>query len=65
MEVHYIPRPLESFYVDWKNIIYNNSSLNTLIIDKYEHFNDFLSNEFTESCQFGTLKIELNKVKIP
>ena len=35
------------------------------VIDRYEHLNDFLSNEFTEQSQYGRLMVELNSVRIP
>jgi len=33
--------------------------------DKYEFFNDFLTNEFKDDCQFGFLKMELDSLTIP
>ena len=65
LQYEYNPRPISQFYVDWKNTIYNISSSTVDIIDKYEHFNDFLSNEFTVTCQYGVLQLDLNAVNIP
>jgi len=39
--------------------------VNDDIIDRYEHLNDFLANDFTDMSQYGTLMIELNQVRIP
>jgi len=33
--------------------------------DKYEFFNDHLTNEFKDTCQFGYLTVELDGLKIP
>jgi len=51
MHVEYHPRPIEVFYEDWKNEVFNISAATEAApasIDRYEHMNDFLSNEFTE-----------------
>lgn len=65
MNVQYEPRPENVFYADWRNTIYNISAATEDLIDRYEHMNDFLSNDFTESCQYGTLIINLKSVMIP
>ena len=48
LSVEYFPRPTEIFWFDWRNDIYNISASTEEHIDRYEHLNDFLSNEFTE-----------------
>lgn len=65
MHVEYHPRPNDVFYSDWRNEIYNISAATEEHIDRYEHLNDFLSNEFTEQSQYGHLMVELNAVHIP
>ena len=53
LSVEFTPRPQQAFYFDWKQQIYNIHSATEQYIDRYEHMNDFLSNEFTDNCQFG------------
>lgn len=65
LKVSYQPRSQEVFYAPWREVIYNISSVNEDIIDRFEHMNDFLANDFTDSSQYGTLMIELNSVCIP
>lgn len=65
LKVSYQPRPLDVFYPLWREVVHNISTVNDDLIDRFEHLNDFLSNQFIDSCQHGTLMIELNSVKIP
>ena len=65
LRASYEPRPRKVFYEPWKEAIYNISSATEDVIDRFEHLNDFLENEFTSTCQHGTLMIELSSVKIP
>ena len=55
LSAEYEGRPANLFYPEWMTALYNSSKDNEEIIDRYEHFNDLLSNEFADDCQFGTL----------
>lgn len=45
--------------------MYNICPSTSEYIDRFEHLNDFLDNEFTKESQYGSLMVELNKVTIP
>jgi len=65
VHVEYTPRPESIFYPLWREQVYNIHPLTETYIDRFEHMNDFLSNEFTEQSQYGHLNIDLTKVDIP
>jgi len=48
VDVEYTPRPDNIFYGAWRENVYNIHPKTDEYIDRYEHMNDFLSNEFTE-----------------
>ena len=64
LRVNYLPRDSDAFFESWRDIVFNVSP-STEFIDRFEHLNDFLANDFTDQCQYGTLMLELNSVKIP
>lgn len=45
----YEPRPEEVFYTPWREGVYNVNCVTEEFIDRFEHMNDFLSNEFTDT----------------
>ena len=65
LSVSYTPRPQELFFSGWTDQVYNICPATEQFIDRFEHLNDFLDNEFTKESQFGSLMVELNKVMIP
>ena len=65
LSVEYTPRPDERFYPLWRTVVHNMHPATETIIDRYEHMNDFLENEFTDNCQYGQLIIDLVDVRIP
>ena len=56
LSVQYEGRPDEVFDPKWREKVVNISSANEKI-DRYEHMNDFLHNDFTSHSQFGPLMI--------
>lgn len=64
LRVNYLPRDSDVFFESWRDIVFNVSPC-TEFIDRFEHLNDFLANDFTDQCQYGSLMLELNSVKIP
>jgi hypothetical protein len=65
LSVSYTPRADELFFSGWRDQIYNICPATESYIDRFEHLNDFLDNEFTKESQYGALMVELNKVSIP
>jgi len=65
LQAKYLPRSEELFYNEFRSLISNYSPVTEDYIDKFEHLNDFLTNEFTEASQHGTLMVELTSVRIP
>lgn len=65
LSAEYEGRDPKLFFPEWTMALYNASRDNSEIIDRFEHFNDLLSNEFADDCQFGTLQVELRGVSIP
>jgi hypothetical protein len=65
VKVKYEPRQDIRFYADWRHLLYNVHPATQSTIDRFEHLNDFLSNDFTDYTQFGVLTIDLTSVRIP
>lgn len=65
IRVQYEPRLDIRFYADWRHLLYNVHPATQMSIDRYEHMNDFLSNDFTEFTQYGVLTIDLCSLRIP
>lgn len=69
LRVEYTPRDMSLFDPEWPLRVKNShpcvmdSELDKF--DRFEHFNDFLENDFISQCQFGMLLIDLVSVKIP
>jgi hypothetical protein len=49
INVEYIPRPDKMFYFEWRDRVHNIHVSNEHLINRYEHFNDLLSNEFQDT----------------